>query len=677
MPHDPLLEPFTLNRTTLRNRIVSTSHEPSYSEGGLLKDRYRAYHVAKAEGGCGLSMLGTAMVAPDSPSSFGKNLAVHHPETLRWFEKLAAELHERDTAVICQISHIGRRTGPYSADWLPVVSPSSLPETFHRSMPKAAEEWDIERHVADYAAAARRCAEAGLDGVEIESYGHLFDAYLSPLTNHRDDAWGGDAGRRLRFPLAVVRAVREAVGPDCVFGVRMSLDEATPGGLDLEHGLAALDAFVDAGIDYVSVVRGTIGSDAGLARMIPPMGTPSAPFLDFVGSVRDRIRVPVMHAARINDVATARYAVSAGLVDLIGMTRAQMADPELVNKLARGEADRIRPCVGATFCLDALHTTGDSKCIHNAATGRELSIPHRAAPLAPVRRTAVVVGAGPAGLEAARILGERGHRVVLLEAADRAGGQLLLASATARRRDLIGIVDWRLAELKHHDVELRLGVLADRETVLSEAPDVVVIATGGLPAPSRLATGGDLVLDVWDVLSGADLHGSALVYDFVGDHPGLAAVETLATRGLQVEYVFQGRTVAPEVGPLTMPGYLRMFAEHGVTTTLNQYLTAVRRGPGGLVATLWNEYAGTKQERVVDHVVVEGGTVANDELYHALVPGSVNRGEVDHAALVAYRPQGVVRDAAGTYQLFRIGDAVTGRNVHAAIYDAVRLGLAV
>ena len=499
---DPLLQPFTLKGLELRNRVVSTSHEPAYTEDGMPKDRYRLYHLEKARGGVGLTMIGgSAVVSPDSPPAFG-NMLLYKDEIVPWLRRLTDDCHEAGAAVMCQVTHLGRRTSNFTGDWLPLVYPSGLREAQHRSFPKAAEPWDVDRIVRDFADAAARCEAAGLDGIEIESYSHLFDAWVSPATNQRDDAFGGSLENRLTFPLRVLDAVRAAVSPDFVVGVRMAMDECLPDGLGLDDTLDIMRRYREHGVDFLSVIKGGLDSDARLAAAIPSMGTPTAPFLEFAGQVRRALDVPVMHAARIGDVSTARHAIRDGLLDLVGMTRPQLADPHLVAKVARGEEDRIRPCVGASYCLDAIYESGDAKCIHNPATGREQSLPHVVAPTVGRRKRAVVVGAGPAGLEAARVLGERGHDVVLMEAADRPGGQVLLAASGARRRDLIGIVDWRVAEAKYSGVDFRYGVFAEEATVLAEQPDVVVVATGGMPDRSFLSIGQNLVLDTWDVMGG-------------------------------------------------------------------------------------------------------------------------------------------------------------------------------
>lgn len=680
---DPLLTPYDLAGVALRNRVVSTSHEPAYTEEGMPKDRYRLYHLEKARGGVGLTMIGgSAVVSPDSPPAFG-NMLLYRDEVVPWLRRLTDDVHEAGAAVMCQVTHLGRRTSSFSGDWLPLVYPSGMRERQHRSFPKVAEAWDVDRIVRDFADAAARCRAAGLDGIEIESYSHLFDAWVSPATNHRTDAFGGDPEARLAFPLLVLDAVRAAVGPAFVVGIRMAMDEGLPDGLGLDDTLGVMRRYLEHGVDFLSVIKGGLDSDARLAATIPSMGTPSAPFLAFSGEVRRALQVPVMHAARISDVATARHAIRDGLLDLVGMTRPQLADPHLVAKVARGEEDRIRPCVGASYCLDAIYESGDAKCLHNPATGREATMPHVISATVGRRRRAVVVGAGPAGLEAARVLGERGHDVVLMEAADRPGGQVLLASASQRRRDLIGIVDWRVAEAKHSGVDLRFGVYADAATVLAEQPDVVVVATGGVPDHGWLATGRDLVLDTWDVMGGAGrvrAGDRALVYDDHGGEAALDAAEQLARLGVDVELVTPERTVGISVGSMNSPAYLAAFAAHDVVLTVARRLDGVRRATadetGRLVATLSSEYADAPHERVVDHVVVEHGTVPNDELYLDLVAGSRNLGAVDHAALLEVRPQEVATNPAGRYQLFRIGDAVASRNVHAAIYDALRLCVA-
>lgn len=675
MSTDPLLQPFQLKHLRLKNRVLSTSHEPAYSEDGMPKDRYRAYHVEKAKGGMALTMTaGTAIVSLDSPPAFG-NLHAFDDAIVPWIRRMTDEIHAHDCAAMIQISHLGRRTGWGQDDWLPVVAPSPLREPAHRSHPKQAEAWDIARIISDYADAAERMQVGGMDGVEVEAYGHLFDQFLSPATNQRTDEWGGSFENRMRFPLAVLRAIRERVGGDYIVGVRMVLDELRPDGLDFDSGVAALERFTDEGlVDFVNVIRGSIVTDAVLSEVIPLHGMQSAPHLDFAGLVKTRTGLPVLHASKIDDVATARHAIREGKVDMVGMTRAHIADPHIVRKIQLGQEATIRPCVGATYCLDRIYQAGEALCIHNAATGREGSLPHEIAPASATRHI-VIVGAGPAGLEAARVSAERGHRITVLEAMPWAGGQLRLAVRNPRRRDLLGIIEWRVSELARLGVEVRYDTFADAATIVALEPDVVVVATGGLALNPTVEEGAELMVSAWDVVGGdVSPTGEVLLFDDDGTHSAMTTAELLARSGARLEIVTPERTVGVDVGGLNLVPYARAFNETDTRITLNQRVQRIsRRADGRLLVEIGSDHSPVTHTRVVDAVVGDHGVLSNDDLYHELVGASVNLGEVDYAALVAGAPQQVHTNPAGSYQLFRIGDAVAGRNIHAAIYDALRL----
>ena len=672
---DPLLQPYRLKHLTLRNRIMSTAHEPNYTEDGMPKDRYRLYHLEKAKGGIALTMTaGSALVAEDSPAAFG-NLHAYKDEIVPWLKRLADDCHEQGSAVMIQLTHLGRRTAWNHSDWLPVLAPSPVREPAHRAFPKEAEDWDLARIAKGYAAAAERMQAAGLDGIELECYGHLLDGFWSPATNLREDDYGGSLENRLRFTYRVLDAIRAAVGPDFIMGLRLVCDEDWERGLSREDGIEIARRLVATGqIDFLNVIRGHIETDAALAGVIPVMGMRASPHLDFAGEVRQETRFPVFHAARIPDVATARHAVAEGKLDMVGMTRAHIADPHIVRKVAEGREEEIRPCVGATYCLDRIYEGHEALCIHNPATGREATMPHVVAKSDGPARKVVVIGAGPAGLEAARVSALRGHKVTLFEAADQPGGQIRLAARLSRRKELIGIVEWRMARLEDAGVAFRFNTLAEAGDVLAEEPDIVIVATGGLPNTDVLDAGSELAVSSWDILSG-DVKPAeeVLLYDDNGAHPGMSAAEVLAEAGARLEIVSPERFFAPEIGGLNHVQYARAFQDRGVAVTINTRLRKIARAGNKLAATLGSDYSDATSERLVDQVVIEHGSLPLDDVYFALKEGSRNRGEVDYQALIAARPQAVTANPEGAYQLFRIGDAVSSRNIHAAIYDALRL----
>ena len=676
--NDPLLQSFKLKHLTLKNRVMSTSHEPAYSEDGLPKERYQLYHEEKAKGGIGLTMFGGGtLVAPDTPAAYG-NLYAGDDQIVPHFRELARRVHVHGAATMCQITHLGRRTSNYAGHWLPVIAPSAVREPAHRAFPKAMEDWDIRRIVSAYGAAAARCREGDLDGIEVFANGHLLDSFWTPAINRRTDAYGGSLENRMRFSIEVLEEIRRQVGDDYIVGIRMMFDEALDGGLQFDEGMQIGETLANTGmIDFFNINRGHCATSVGLANLIPNMGTPQAPHLEFAGEVRRHFDLPVMHAARINDVATARYAVKEGLLDLVSMTRAHMADPHIVAKIMRGEEDQIRPCVGMGYCIDRIYGEGEALCAHNPATGREASLPHVITRSITPSRRVVVVGAGPAGLEAARVCASRGHEVILLEASSTHGGQVNLAAKVQRRKEILGITNWLFDQCQCLGVQTRFNCLAEQESITELSPDIVLIATGGLPHAGYLNEGADLAVSSWDILSGTvPIAKNVLFFDDNGQHAGASCAEFLAQSGCALEYLSPEMMIAPDIGGTNHPAYLKSLYGNDVTITLNQRLTGITREDDGFCATIYNEYTDQSIQRRVDQVVSDNGTLPADDLYFVLKSGSINLGEVDQSALLAGVPQNQVNNPDGAYQLFRVGDSITSRNIHAAIYDALRLCVA-
>lgn len=674
MSNDPLLQPFQLKHLMLRNRIIVTSHEPAYPEDGMPKERYRAYTVERAKGGVALTMTaGSAAVSKDSPPVFN-NLLAYKDEIVPWIREMTDAVHEQGSAIMIQLTHLGRRTRWDKGDWLPVVAPSHQREAAHRAFPKKMEEWDIERIIKDFADAAERMQAGGMDGVELEAYGHLLEQFTSPLTNELDGPYGGSLENRMRFCFDVLGAIRKRVGEKFILGIRYTADECLPGGTGQDEGLEISKRLKDSGlIDYLNVIRGHIDTDAGLTDVIPIQGMANSPHLDFAGEIRAATRFPVFHAAKIPDVATARHAIASGKIDMVGMTRAHMTDPHIVRKIIEKREEDIRPCVGANYCLDRIYQGGMAFCIHNAATGRETTMPH-IIPKAEQKKKVVIIGAGPAGLEAARVSAERGHDVVVFEAANNPGGQIRLTAQSERRREMMSIIDWRMSQCEKLGVTFHFNSWADAEAVQAEKPDAVIVATGGLPHTEVLTQGNDLVVSTWDIISGDVKPGTnVLIYDDAGDHAALQAAEIIAKTGAKVEIMTPDRAFSPEVMAMNLVPYMRTLQKLDTIFTVTYRLNAVERSGNQLVAHVGSDYGGVDKQRVFDQIIVNHGTLPLDELYFELKPESSNGGEVSHDQLLAGQGQSVVRNADGRFQLFRIGDAVAARNTHAAIYDGLRI----
>mgnify|MGYP000530307031 CR=1 FL=1 len=405
--------------------------------------------------------------------------------------------------------------------------------------------------------AARRCPDGGLDGVE------------------------------------VLDAIRSAVRDGFLISLRFTANEFIEGGITEEDGIAIAKIHAASGlVDCLNVSGAANWTKAGVAETVPSMAFPAGRFAELAGKVRRATGLPVLHAAGVGDLATANFAVSEGHVDLIGMTRAQIAGPHMVRKHLDGKDEEIRPSVGAGYCIDRILRGGDGLCLHNAATGRETVLSYNTG-TAPGRLKIVITGAGPAGLEAARLCAGRGHSVTVLEAQSDPGGQVAYAARIPWRQNIIGITRWLYARCEALGVSFRFNTYAETEDILQLSPDVVILATGGMPEMGPISGGEALGHSVWEILSGEVApKGEVLVYDETGGQSGPTAAEFLAAAGARVTLMTPDRMIAEDAGVTNHAIHLRNLYAGGVDIWPDKRLASLQRSDGRISATVITEYGG-------------------------------------------------------------------------------------
>lgn len=550
---------------------------------------------------------GSSNVSIDSPNTF-QQIDMGTDEVLPHLRRFSERIHSHGAALMCQLTHLGRRGDAYAEPWLPMIAPSPVRETLHRAIPQAIADADIKRVIGDFGRAARRCLDGGLDGLETLAGGHLIGQFMDPTVNLRNDRYGGSAANRCRFAIEVHEEIRKQVGDDHVVGLRFALED----GCTFEESLEMARILQRTGLfDFFNVIYGRMDTQmALLVNNMPTMSMPAAPWLSKASALKQAVQLPVFHAAKISDLATARYAIREGLLDMVGMTRAHIAP-----------------------------------------------------------RKVLVVGAGPAGLEAARVCAAR--------ASSSAGGQLLLAASGSWRKDLIGIVDWRRAELERMKVEIRYNHYAELSDVVRNEAEVVIIATGGVPNMESLP-GSELCKSVFEALTESPpQQGSVLVYDGTGRHNAYLCAERYVGAGLDVSLAIIDGTPAQEAGGRGDDlVWMRNIAKWNAPVRTHLELVKVTRNDNGKCnASFRHQLTGQLVDHEADHIVVERGTIPVDDVFEAARIHSVNDGQLDLAAFARGKPQPLLdgpRDGKRFY-LYRIGDASASRDIHTAIYDAYRL----
>ena len=668
---DPLLSPLKIKNVTFRNRIMSTSHACGLEQGGgMPKEKYQRYHEEKARGGIGLTMFGgSAYVAEDSTWRNGQ-LNMSTDRIIPYLQSFSSRIHDAGAAVMMQLTHLGRRGETNSQNWLPTIAPSVVRETGHRSFPREMDRHDIERVVQAFGQAASRAEQGGLDGMETMIGGHLIGQFLSPLTNWRTDEFGGCLENRCRFGLMVHEQIRQYTGDDFIVGMRFPIDEAAKGGLTFKDCLDIAALFQESGlVDFFNANYGSLDTELKLLTdCMPSMSSPLAPWLQVVGEFKKSVKLPVFHAARITDLATARHALRENLLDMVAMTRAHIADPNIVNKILNSQEEQIRPCAGLTHCM------GDNRptCIHNPSTGREQFWPQIIPAGRDRPKKAIVVGGGPAGLDAARILALRGHKVTLFEATGKLGGQVNLAARASWRKDISAVIDWREKELDRLGVKVVYNTYAGADDVTALQPDIVITATGGIPDLDWL-DGSQHCISAWDCLSGMTKPADkVIIYDGTGRHPALTAAQYCHDAGSDIRLILIDDRPAAELDYGERVIWKRELANRNITPVLDHKLIEITRDGSHLRAVFSSEMTYRHCSFTAGQIIVEHGTRPADEVYQDLRSASVNDGITDIPALLAGKPQPHGETDSG-FVLYRIGDASSSRNLAAAFFDALRL----
>ncbi len=603
-PFPHLFSPLKIGTFTVRNRILSTAHFTGFAEKGMPSDRHRAYWGSKAKGGIGLIITEVQPVHPTA--GIGPSMIqCYRDGVAKAFRPIVEEVHRYGGRIMAQIWHPGKSTLPYSVQ--EVVSSSPIPSPSYGTRPRALTVKEIQELVESYARSAARMREGGLDGVEIHcAHGYLPLQFMSPLHNQRTDGYGGPEENRIRFPLEIIRAVRKAVGDDYTVGIRITGDELVPGGLTLADMKRITPKLVAAGnLDYVNV-------SLGGPNVIAPMGTPHGAYVYLAEGIQETVAVPVFCIGRIVDPAMAEEIVKTRRAHMVGMTRANMADPDLPVKARQGRVEDIRPCIGLMTCWARTAHPEGITCALNPSVGKEER--YKITP-APHKKRILVVGGGAAGMEAARVAAERGHAVTLIEKEPYLGGQMVLAAQTVNRAEMRKPIIYYQGQLKKLGVIVRLGTTVTRELIEKEDPDEVIVATGGLPKGMVVsgAAAGQVVQGREVLMGRMQIGKKVVVVAAEAGMEGLSTAEFLADSGKKVEVFVPQYKAGQEVENVTRLHLLYRLSQKGVVVNTRTRIEALQ---GRKVIASKADSPYTVDE--VDHVILCLGSIPNNELLRAL-----------------------------------------------------------
>lgn len=642
-----LFSPLRVGPVVVRNRIVFSAHLTNYAADGLPAAQHAAYYAARAEGGAGLIITEEHSThRTDWP--YEKLIHGFHREVIPGYRRITEAVHAHGVPIFAQLNHNGgQASSMYSR--LPVWAPSPVPDPMFREVPKAIDTHEIAEVVAGYGTVAGHCAEGGFDGVELQcSHSSIVRGFLSPATNLRTDSYGGTVTNRARILLEIIDAVREAIGPGRALGVRLCGDELIEGGTTIGEAVEVAKLVEATGkVDYINTSIGV--ATATLFMIEASMAIPPGYALFIANAIRQAVRLPVVGVGRIKDPVQAERALAEGHCDLVGVVRGQIADAGFAAKARAGHATEIRTCLSCNQeCVGRMGLNRWLGCIENPRTGRE-SVP---LPLRASRPKRVfVVGGGPGGLQAAATAALRGHHVTLFERGPATGGQVALAARVPSRAEFLDVVRNLLAECQRYGVDVKTGTEVDAGMLVSEAPDVVVLATGAKPKPPYWAGEAERVVDVRDVLEGGVApHGDVLVIDDLGFHQATSVAELLADRGCAVTLSTSGMVVGQDLGVTLDRETFNVRAEaKGIRQHTDEVVLAASEVDGKVVLRMLTHTTGVTTEPRYDWVVCATHQEPEDELWHAL--------------------------ADAPFPVHRVGDCLTPRRAHAAVIEGDRVAV--